>query len=158
MRRRLASLLTLLTAAALSSGCVAVGLSLLAVGAGVGGGTSVSYTLDSIAYKTFTTPEKSLQAATLKTLKRMDMEVKENTPTDSGGEIVAAAGDRTVEIEIDRLTTKASRMRVNVKRGWFLRDRATATEIIVQTERTLGDELVAAETETPSQKSSAQRK
>src|SRR5713226_7940034 len=158
MRRRLVSLLTLLTAAALSSGCVAVGLSLLAVGAGVGGGTGVSYLLDSIAYKTFSTPETSLQAATLKTLKRMDMEVKETKPTDSGAQIVAAAGDRTVEIEIDRLTTKTSRIRVDVKRGWFVRDRATATEIIVQTERTLGDELVAAETETPSQKSSAQKK
>jgi len=30
-------------------------------------------------------------------------------------------------------------MRVNVKQGWFFRDRATATEIIVQTERTFDD-------------------
>jgi hypothetical protein len=71
---------------------------------------------------------------------------------------VAAAGDRTVEIEIDRLTSKTSRMRVNVKRGWFLRDRATATEIIAQTERTLEDELLAAEMESPSPKASAKKK
>jgi hypothetical protein len=31
-------------------------------------------------------------------------------------------------------------MRVNAKQGWFFKDRATATEIIVQTARTLGDE------------------
>jgi hypothetical protein len=47
-----------------------------------------------------------------------------------------------VEIELDRLTRTTSRMRVNVKQGWFFRDRATATEIIVQTERTLDDEPV----------------
>jgi len=158
MIRRLIGLSAFLMAAAAASGCAAFGLSLLSVGAGVGGGTGVSYTLDSIAYRTFTTPDGALRAAALKTLKRMDMETKETKPTDAGQEIVAAAGDRTVEIEIDRLTSKTSRMRVNVKRGWFLRDRATATEIIVQTERTLEDELLAAEMESPSPKASAKKK
>ncbi len=158
MKHRLIGLLALLMAAVMASGCAAIGLSLLSVGAGVGGGTGVSYTLDSIAYKTFTASDDTLRAVTLKTLKRMDMEVKENKPTDSGREIVAAAGDRTVEIEIDRLTTKTSRMRVNVKRDWFLRDRATATEIIVQTERTLENELLAAELASPPQKPSAKKK
>lgn len=37
-----------------------------------------SYTLDSIAYKTFTVSAEELQAATLKTLTRMDMPVHEN--------------------------------------------------------------------------------
>lgn len=149
----LASLSLLIT-----SGCAALGVTLFGVGAGVSGSTGVSYTLDSIAYKTFTTPDGALRAAALKTLKRMDMETKETKLTDAGQEIVAAAGDRTVEIEIDRLTSKTSRMRVNVKRGWFLRDRATATEIIAQTERTLEDELLAAEMESPSPKASAKKK
>jgi len=39
-------------------GCAAVGLALFGVGAGVAGGTGVSYTLDSIAYKTFTASEE----------------------------------------------------------------------------------------------------
>jgi hypothetical protein len=151
-------LLAFLMAAVVTSGCAAIGLSLLSVGAGVGGGTGVAYTLDSIAYKTFTVSDDSLRGATLKALKRMDMELKEDKPSDSGREIVAAAGDRTVEVEIDRLTTKTSRLRVNVKRGWFLRDRATATEIIVQTERTLEDELLAAELAPPTQKPSAKKK
>lgn len=137
MMRCLAVLLILLIGSAVSSGCAAVGLTLLGVGAGLSGTTAVSYTLDSIAYKTFTASEVGLRVATLKTLKRMDMTVNENQPTDSGRRIVADAGDRTVEIEIDRLTSKTSRMRVNVKRGWFFKDRATAAEIIVQTERTL---------------------
>jgi hypothetical protein len=125
-------------------GCPAVGLALFGVGAGVAGGTGVSYTLDSIAYKTFTASEKQLQAATVKTLNRMAMDLKENQATESGRQLTALAGDRTVEIELDRITAKTSRMRVNVKQGWFFKDRATAAEIIVQTERTLEEEPVPA--------------
>ena len=40
-----------------SQGCAGVGLTLFGVGAGIGGGTGVSYTLDSIAYKTFAASE-----------------------------------------------------------------------------------------------------
>jgi hypothetical protein len=126
--------------------CAAVGLTLLGVGTGVTAATGVSYTLDSIAYKTFATPLQSLESATLKTLKRMDIEVKENQPTESGKKLVAVAIDRTIEIELDRLTAKTTRMRVNAKQGWFFKDRATATEIIVQTDRTLEDEPVLSKT------------
>lgn len=68
------------------------------------------------------------------------MEVKENQPTESGRRLVAIAGDRTIEIELDWLTAQTTRMRVNAKQGTFFKDRATAAEIIVQTERTLEDE------------------
>lgn len=123
-----------------SQGCAAAGLTLFGVGAGVSTGTGVSYTLDSIAYKTFTAPVEDLQGATLKTLKRMDITVKENKPGESGRRIVATASDRTIEIELDRLTAKTSRMQVVAKQGWLLRDRATAMEIIIQTEQTLDDQ------------------
>ena len=123
-----------------SQGCAAAGLTLFGVGAGVSTGTGVSYTLDSIAYKTFTAPVEDLQSATLKSLKRMDITVKENKPSESGKKIVAVAGDRAIEIELDRLTARTSRMQVVAKRGWLLRDRATATEIIIQTEQTLDDQ------------------
>lgn len=123
-----------------SQGCAAAGLTLFGVGAGVSTGTGVSYTLDSIAYKTFTAPVEDLQSATLKSLKRMDMTVKENKPGESGRRIVAMASDRTIEIELDRLTARTSRMQVVAKQGWLLRDRATAMEIIIQTEQTLDDQ------------------
>jgi hypothetical protein len=123
-----------------SSGCAAVGLAFLSIGAGTAATSGVSYTLDSIAYKTFTAPEEGLQTATLKTLARLDIKVKEIERTQTGSKIVAEASDRTIEIELERLTTKISRMRVNAKRGWLLKDRATATEIIIQTERTLDHE------------------
>ena len=120
-----------------TQGCAAAGLAVLGASAGVGGGTGVGYTLDSIVYKTFTAPEKDLRKATLASLKRMAIDVTDTQVKESGTEIMATAGDRTVDIELDRITPKTSRMRVNVKQGWFFRDRATATEIILQTERAL---------------------
>jgi hypothetical protein len=120
-----------------SQGCAALGLTLFGVGAGIGGGTGVSYTLDSIAYKTFAASETELRAATLQTFKRMAIALTETQKTETGTDITATAGDRTVEVEIDRITPKTSRMRVVVKKGWLLRDRATAGEIIAQTADTL---------------------
>ena len=158
MRRRFTILLALLIGTAGSSGCAAVGLTLLGVGAGVSAGTGTSYTLDSIVYKTFTTSEEELRTATLKTLDRMDMPVNENQPTDSGRRITAVAGDRTVDIELDRMTARASRMRVSVRQGWFFKDRETATEIIAQTGRTLEDEPLTANKKTPAAGASAHKK
>jgi len=152
MKRRdlvLLLLLLLLLGAAVNAGCAAIGITLFGVGAGVSTGTGVSYTLNSIAYKTFTASEEELRSATLKTLKRMDMEVKEDKATKTGRKIMAVAGDRIIEIELDCLTSQTSRMRVNVKRGTFSKDRATATEIIVQTERTLEEEPVLTRQATP---------
>ncbi len=140
MTRRSLVFLVLLLAGAGNSGCAAVGLTLFGVGAGLSANTGTSYTLDSIAYKTFAASEEGLHTATLKTLKRMDIAVKDDQATESGRAIVAEAGDRTIEIELDRLTTRTSRLRVVAKRPWFFRDRATAGEIVNQTEQTLQDE------------------
>jgi len=130
----------LLALAALSlGGCAAVGLTLLSVAAGVGGGAGVSHTLDGIAYKTFTTPLDDLERATLITLKRMDVALTSNETMETGRQIVGEAGGRTVDIELARLTARTTRMRVTVKRKWLLRDRATAIEIITQTDQALAD-------------------
>ena len=134
--RRYGMALLVLSALGLA-GCAGIGLALFGVGAGISGGTGVNYTLDSVAYKTFAASEPELRAATLRTLKRMAMDVTAKKTTETGSEITASAGDRTVEIELDRITAKASRMRVVVKQGWIFRDRATAGELILQTARTL---------------------
>jgi len=149
MRRRLFVFSLLLFAGSLSSGCAAIGLTLLTTGAGMAAGSGISYTLDSIAYKTFTASEEGLRRATLKALQRMGIKVKETERTEAGSKILAEANDRTIEIELDRLTSRTSRMRVNASQGWFFKDRATAMEIIVQTERTLGDDPALARLPSP---------
>ena len=139
MRRSLVLLAFTFVAALALQGCAAVGITALGVVAGTGAGSGVGHALDSITYKTFSVPLPSLSRATVMTLDRLDMPVMETADTDRGQTLTAQAGDRTVEIELDRLTTTATRMRVVVKKNWFIRDRATATEIILQTDRTLTD-------------------
>jgi hypothetical protein len=121
-------------------GCAALGLTLLSAGVGTAAGTGVGYTLDSIAYKTFTTSVDTLEVATIKALERMDMPITTRESMDNGLKIVALAGDREIDIELDRLTTRTARMRVDARINWLLKDRATAAEIIVQTAQALEDE------------------
>ena len=121
------------------SGCAGLPLAAFSIVAGTGAGAGVGHALDSITYKTFSVPLSGLSRATIMTLDRLDMPVMEVENTEEGQAITAQAGDRTVEIELDRLTTTASRMRVVVKKSLLIRDRATATEIIMQTDRTLSD-------------------
>ncbi len=135
MRRFLVALATVGLLA--TQGCAAVGLTLLGVGAGVSAGTGTQYTLGSIAYRTFTAPIDDLRRATLVTFKRMDITLKADDVTEEGRHIVGQAADRTIDIELDRLTSQTTRMRVTAKHGWFWRDRATAGELIAQTERSL---------------------
>ncbi len=130
---------TFLGLVVLTHGCAGAGLMLLGVSAGTAAGTGTAYTLDGVAYRTFTAPFEDVRRATSKSLQRMDIRVKTDRATDSGRSIVALASERTVTIELEKLTTRTTRMRVTAKHGAIFRDRATAGEIIAQTERVLDD-------------------
>src|SRR5262245_1965961 len=120
------------------SGCAAVGLTLFGVGAGVATGTSVSYTLDGIAYKTFTAPLPQVETATRTALNRMGIAVDSTASTEQGKAIRATTTDREIEIDLERVSPKTTRIRTVAKQGIFFKDRATAGEIIMQTEKALG--------------------
>lgn len=116
-------------------GCVAVGLTAL----GVGMATGVSHTLSGIVYKTFAEPQVKVKKATMATLGRMQVKVVKTTRDKETEYIVAKAGDRDIEVELEALTGNTTRMAVTVKKdGGLFRDGATATEIILQTERSMG--------------------
>lgn len=111
-------------------GCAAIALTAGSVAAGAG----VDHTMSGIVYKTFASSMPEMRLATLKTLKRMDMEVVRDEKTDDGWEIEATAIERKIEIELEALTKRTTRMRVVANKGnIFFKDSATATEIIVQT-------------------------
>jgi len=117
------------------SGCVAVGLTAL----GVGMATGVSHTLSGMVYKTFTTPQAQVKRATLGAFNRMQIKVVESKRKGSTETIVAKAGDRDIEVELEALTPNTTRMLVTAKKdGGILRDGATATEVILQTEKFVG--------------------
>lgn len=124
-----------LAASWLLGGCAAVALTTL----GVGMATGVSHTLGGMVYKTFTAPQASVRKATMGALSRMQIKVKETKRSGSSETIIARAGDRDVEIELEALTPNTTRMLVVARKdGGVLRDGATATEIILQTERIIG--------------------
>jgi uncharacterized protein DUF3568 len=120
------------------NGCAApLALTLIGVGAGVTTGTAVSYTMDGIAYRTFTAPLAQVERATLMALNQMGMEVQPPEKTDEGKAIKAKGADRQIEIELEAVSSKATRIRTVAKDGIFFKDRATAMEIILQTEKIL---------------------
>ncbi len=117
--------------------CAAVGLTLFGVGAGVSTGTAVSYTLDGTAYRTFTAPLPQVQTATLTALNRMGIQVEAKEKTEQGELIKASGAERQIEVELEAVSAKTTRIRTVAKQGMFFKDRATATEIILQTEKVL---------------------
>jgi len=120
------------------SGCASVGLTLFGVAAGTATGTSVAYTLDGIAYRTFTASLPQVENATRTALDRMGIKVDSTAKTEQGKAIKATSNDREIEIELEMVSAKTTRIRTVAKQGIFFKDRATAGEIIYQTEKVLG--------------------
>ena len=121
------------------NGCAApLALTLFGVGAGVTTGTAIAYTMDGIAYRTFTAPLPQVERATLTALNDMGIKIEGTEKTDEGKAIKAKGIDRQIEIELQAVSSKTTRIRTVAKDGIFFKDRATATEIILQTERVLG--------------------
>lgn len=115
----------------------AAGMTVLGAGAGAAAGVGANYTLNGIAYKTFTASSEDVHTATLITLKRMGMFIKEDKATERGFQLHAQAVERDIHIELERVTTRTTRMRVSVDKGDIFKDRATAAEIITQSAYTL---------------------
>jgi len=130
--------LFVLLSSVLLNGCAGVGMTLFGVGAGVTTGTSVAYTLDGVAYRTFTAPLPQVETATRAALDRMGIKVDSTAKTDQGKALRATSNDREIEIELEMVSSKTTRIRTVAKQGIFFKDRATAGEIIIQTEKVLG--------------------
>jgi hypothetical protein len=117
------------------SGCAAVALTAV----GVGMATGVSHTLGGIVYKTFAAPQTKVHRSTVAALTRMQIKVVETSKDGTTEVIKARAADRDIDIEIEALTPNTTRLSVTaVKDGGVIRDAATATEIILQTEKFVG--------------------
>lgn len=115
------------------SGCAAIGLTAL----GVGGAVGINHQLGGIVYKTFTEPLPKVRRASLTALKQMEITVTGVDKTEVGEVIKATAMNRAIEIQLESLTPKTTRMRVTADSDGLFKDSATATEIILQTERAI---------------------
>ena len=128
--------IAVLACAGLSLGaCAPVMLTAL----GVGMSTGVSHTLGGMVYKTFTAPQAQVKRASIGALHRMQIKVVTAKRDGSLETITARAADRDIQIELEALTPATTRMLVTARKdGGILQDGATATEIILQTEKHVG--------------------
>ncbi len=111
------------------SGCVSVMI------AGAGGG--VGYTITNIAYKTVSYPIREVETAVRAALKSMDMRETLRESTDKGFRIIAETVELKIYIDLDRITNNVTKISVDARKNFILKDKSTATEIIEQTEKIL---------------------
>lgn len=119
------------------SGCssVALPIAIPILVSGAGGG--IAYTVTNVAYKTFSYPIGDVEAATHRALEKMRIEELERKGSGDGVRIRAKTKRLKIYIDLEVVTTRTTRIEVNAKKMGFLKDKATATEIITQTERFL---------------------
>jgi len=134
--RKMKAVVSLALAAMVLNGCAAVALTAL----GVGMATGVSHQLGGMVYKTFTTSQAQVKRAAYGAMNRMQIKVVQNKRDGSNETIIAKAGDREIVIELEALTPNTTRMKVQARQnGGILSDGATATEVILQTEKLVGN-------------------
>lgn len=116
-----------------TAGCDPISLTAASLGAGVG----VSHTLNGIIYKTFTAPMKTVESGSVAAMHDMGVKVVSRATNKVGERVITAtAKDREIEVLLEPLTPRTTRMRVIASNG-LLKDSATAQEIMLQTERVL---------------------
>jgi hypothetical protein len=126
--------LALVMSALLLAGCETLSLTLL----GIGGSAVVNHQMASAPSRTFTVPLLKVRDASIGALQRMGIYPEEVKNLENGALITARLGKREIEVELESVTAYTTRMRVVARNGGFFYDGATAAEIIVQTEKSLG--------------------
>jgi hypothetical protein len=125
-------------AALVLQGCAAValpavGAAVLTGSAGAAARAGTEYTLRGNAYRTFTRPLDEVRGAALQTLDHADVAIVAVESNARGNHIVAEASRRTIHVTLESLAPSLTRMRVSVRQGLLGRDRATTSELVVQT-------------------------
>lgn len=103
---------------------------------GIGAATGIGHVLGGIVYRTFTEPLPKVKKASLASLSQMGFKIDTIEKRENGEIIKATAKDRNIEVELEALSPATTRMTATAKNG-LIYDSATATEIILQTERLL---------------------
>ncbi len=106
--------------------------------------------MDGISYRTFSHSVSEVRAGVLHTLKQMAITVTEDTETETGWQITATAVNREINIELERLTKRVTRMRAVANVGSiFFKDAATSSTITTQTADNLSPSTTVSVTTLP---------
>lgn len=110
-------------------GCAAV------VVAGASGG--VAYSITNVAYKTVNYPLDQVRLAARNALKKMGIAEKDIRPIDGGYRITGTTDRLTIEVDLEMITSRSTKISVDARKNLVVKDKATATEIIDQIVRIL---------------------
>ena len=123
--------------------CVAVS-SLIFTGCAVVAPLALTSTSMGVAYYYMNVSEKTcvydldtMNRASVVTLKRMGFKLREQSKDEDGyRKIQAEAEDLNFTVKLKKVTHKCTKIKVTARKNVVIRDKATASEIILQTERT----------------------
>ena len=109
---------------------------------GSGASMASDYILKSAASKTISHGFDQTKKALLIALRKMEIFVDEAVEIENGEQIVAKAEDLEIKIELKEITPKVTRITVVAGKNIIVRDKATAQEIVYQTNK-VADGLVS---------------
>jgi hypothetical protein len=117
----------------MTQGCAVVAVGAVAAAAG-----GVTYTVLGTAEKTYNEDYDTVVAALQKALVNLDIKTGDTKRTEENGRVVtteiqAYARDLTIQISIERISDKATRVVVDASKKYVIKDAATAGEILNQT-------------------------
>jgi hypothetical protein len=116
----------------LLAGCTAIVLT--------GAGAGITYTLSNVAYKSFSSSLDRVHHATVDALKKMDIKTIDDYKTVDGRTITAATKELDIIIDLEEVTSKTTQIKVDARKRFILKDKATAAEIINQVGMILGEQ------------------
>ena len=102
---------------------------------GSGATMASEYILKSNASKTISHEFDRTKKALLIALRKMEIFVEEASEIEDGEQIVAKADDLEIKIELKEITSKVTRITVVAGKNILHRDKATAQEIVYQTNK-----------------------
>jgi hypothetical protein len=115
------------------TGCTPLTLTAFGIGAGAG----VNHTMNGYTYRTFSESMPRVKRATLIALNRMSIKVESTGKIENGETISAKTAERSIELELEAISPKTTRLRSVARKSFFVMDSATAEEVIAQTQRAL---------------------
>jgi hypothetical protein len=97
----------------------------------------VAYYYMNVSEKTCVYDLDTMNKASLLTLKRMGFKLGEQSQDDDGNRKIKAESENlNVIVKLKKITAKCTKIKVTARKSVVMRDKATAAEIIMQTEKT----------------------
>lgn len=111
-------------------------------------GNAASYSISNTAHKTEIYPEKNVLRNSIKALNKMGFVITDakqsavdaKQPSTARWEIAAETAERKITIELERITSKTTKITISVMEGSIVKDKATAEAIIDAVEALLKEE------------------